>query len=434
MIIETFVYLQKYSSMDRNKLRIVINDQQEIRFNRDDVSRMRYVRMYNDKEIVVISGVRRCGKSTFLAELRSLLPEKHFYLNFDDDRLMRFTVEDFQPLLELFMMNYGDQKTCYFDEIQNVEGWERFVNRLYEAGYKIYITGSNAKMLSRELGTYLTGRFYRTEIFPFSYREFLDFKKVKVTDEMIFSTRGKAKLYTLYNEYFNNGGFPAFLKSGNNQYLKSLYESIIYKDVLVRNKLTNEKEILELVYFLVTNVAKTFSYNSLAQIIGVSSSSTVKSYLEYLQDTYLIFLVPKFDFSLKKQIQNAKKVYFIDNAMVKQLGFRFSEDSGRMLENMVYIELRRRQKEVFYHRMKKECDFVIREGATITEAYQVTNIFENISSKKRELEGLYEAIQVYNLDVGYILTDDEETEFEYKGKKIKVMMVWRWMLGVYNEN
>jgi len=425
--------LQKYYSMDRNKLRIVINDQQKIRFDRNDVSRMRYVRMYNDKEIVVISGVRRCGKSTFLAELRTFLPEKHFYLNFDDDRLMRFTVEDFQPLLELFIMNYGDQKTCYFDEIQNIKGWERFVNRLYEAGYKIYITGSNAKMLSRELGTFLTGRYYRTEIFPFSYYEFLDYNKVKVTNEMIFSTKGKAKLYILFNDYFNNGGFPAFLKSKNDQYLKSLYESIIYKDVLVRNKLTNEKEILELVYYLVTNVAKTFSYNSLAQIIGVSSASTVKSYLEYLQDTYLIFLVPKFDFSVKKQIQNAKKVYFIDNAMVQQLGFRFSEDSGRMLENMVYIELRRQQKEVFYHRLKKECDFVVREGALITEAYQVTFVFENASSRQCELDGLYEAMQTYNLDIGYILTDDEEMEFEYKGKKIKVMMVWRWMLGVYNE-
>lgn len=419
--------------MDRNILKIVINDQQEIRFRKEHVSRMRYVKMYNDKEIVVISGVRRCGKSTFLGELRASLPEKHFYLNFDDDRLMRFTVEDFQPLLELFIMNYGDQKICYFDEIQNIEGWERFVNRLYESGYKIYITGSNAKMLSRELGTFLTGRYYRTELYPFSFYEYLDYQKVKVTDEMIYSTKGKAKLYTLFNDYFDNGGFPAYLESKNDQYLKSLYESVIYKDVLVRNKLTNEKEVLELVYFLVTNVAKTFSYNSLAQIIGVSSASTVKNYLDFLQDTYLIFLVPKFDFSLKKQIQNAKKVYFIDNAMVRQLGFRFSDDSGRMLENMVYIELRRQQKEVFYHKNKKECDFLVREGAVITEAYQVTYVFENLSSRQRELDGLYEALQMYNLEVGYILTDDEETELVYKGKKIKVMMVWRWMLGVYND-
>lgn len=419
--------------MERNDIKVVIFDQQDIGFDRDDVSRMKYVEMYDDKEIVVISGVRRCGKSTFLNELRKILPEKNYYLNFDDDRLMHFSVDDFQALLELFIMNFGEQKTCYFDEIQNVEGWERFVNRLYEAGYKIFITGSNAKMLSRELGTFLTGRYYRTEIFPFSFSEYLDFKKVKLDSKMIFSTKGKARLYTLFNDYFNNGGFPAYIESKNPQYLKSLYESIIYKDVLVRNKLTNEKQILELVYYLVTNVAKTVSFNNLADVIGVGSSTTVKNYIEFLQDTYLLFMVPKFDYSLKKQIQNPKKVYFIDNAMVKQLGFRFSEDSGRMLENMVYIELRRRQKEVYYHRGKYECDFVVREGATITEAYQVTFVFENAETRKRELNGLLDALNAYNLDKGYILTDDEEAEFEENGKKIKVMMAWRWMLGVYDD-
>ncbi len=267
-----------------------------------------------------------------------------------------------------------DEKDYYFnfDEIQNVAGWERFVRRLHDHKNKVYITGSNASMLSREPGTHLSGRYCQQELFPFSFAEYLAFREREIPQKSFFSTEEKVQLHSDFISYFSKGGFPAYLQSGNNQYLKSLYERILYRDVMVRNGLTNEKEMLELVHFLASNTSKLFSYNSLTRVIGVKNATTVKSYLSFLENTYLLFLVNKYDFSVKKQMQNPKKTYFIDLGLVRELGFHHSEDNGRLLENLVFIELKRRGKEVYYHARKHECDFVIKEKNSIVEAIQVS--------------------------------------------------------------
>ena len=412
--------------MQKDTLVQIIVDQQNFHFKQNDLPR--YKVLSNDKEIVVLSGVRRCGKSTLLQEIRDNNKESDYYLNFDDERLLNFTVEDFQLLYEVFIEYFGKQSIFYFDEIQNIKGWERFVRRLYDYGNKVYVTGSNASMLSKELGTHLTGRYYQFELFPFSFKEFLDLKEYKYSKQSAISTQGKAELKGLFNKYFMKGGFPAYLQSENKHYLKSLYESILYRDVMVRNGLTNEKELLELIYFIASNISKLVSYNSLSKVIGVKNATTVKNYLTYLQNTYFIFLVNKYDVSLKKQLHNPKKSYFIDIGLVRELGFHHSEDNGRLLENIVFIELKRRAKEIFYHKQKKECDFVVKEKNKIVEAIQVSWSIHNSETRKREVEGLLDALKIYNLSDGLILTDSEEDKFIVDSFNITVKPVWKWLL------
>lgn len=414
--------------MDRQTLISIILDQKEYYNNIQFIPRLENLNISFGKEITVISGIRRCGKSTLLQEIRLKNDESDYFLNFDDERLIQFKVEDFQRLYEVFIELFGEQSTFYFDEIQNIPNWERFVRRLYDSGKKVYITGSNASMLSRELGTHLTGRYIQYELFPFSFKEFLAFNNISYNKDDLFTTSGKSKLKKWFNNYFKWGGFPEYLQSKNREYLKSLYESILYRDVLVRNKLTNEKEILELMYYLSSNVARLSSYNSLKKIIGVKNASTVKKYLEFLQNTYLIFLVNKFDFSLKKQLQNPKKFYLIDNALTNELGFHTSSDNGYLLENLVFIELKRRRKQVYYFKNNFECDFLIREKNKISMAIQVTWSIENAQTREREINGLLKAMELFNLDGGIILTENSSEEVKINNKTISIRPVWQWLL------
>lgn len=412
--------------ISKREISQIIADQQMLGFNPGDLPRLESG--FTDQEITVISGVRRCGKSTLLHEIRANNTEKDYYFNFDDERLIHFTADDFQLLYEVFIELFGKQTTFYFDEIQNVAGWERFVRRLHDYKNKVYVAGSNASMLSRDLGTHLTGRYCQKELFPFSFAEFLEFQSGEIPLKSFFSTEEKVQLHGKFLKYFQQGGFPAYLQSGNSQYLKGLYESIIYRDVMVRNSLTNEKEILELVHYAASNTSRLFSYNSLTKVVGVKNATTVKNYLSFLEDTYLNFLVSKYDFSVKKQIQNPKKIYFIDLGVVRELGFHHSEDNGRLLENLVFIELKRRGKEIYYHAQKHECDFLIKEKNRIKEAIQVSWSIHNPATREREIAGLIEALTHHSLKGGLILTDDEEDEFVIKGFKIKVMPTWKWLL------
>ncbi|KAF0237586.1 MAG: hypothetical protein FD181_1824 [Prolixibacteraceae bacterium] len=409
-------------------LKSILFDQQKLGWNTRNVRRDFSPAYLYNQEIVVITGIRRCGKSTLLQQIRSEQSEKDYFINFDDERLIQFRVEDFQILYETFIELFGVQKTFYFDEIQNIAGWERFVRRLHDYGNKVFITGSNANMLSRELGTHLTGRYVSHELYPFSFREFLEYKgKVPLPSE-IYSTEGKSEIKALFSQYFSVGGFPVFLENQNDNYIKSLYENILYRDVMVRNNLTNEKEIMELVYYLASNVSRLSSFNSLAKTIGVKNASTVSNYLQFIQNTYLIFQINKFDFSLKKQIQNTKKTYFIDQALITRLGFLFSEEKGRLLENIVFVELKRRGHEVYYFSAKNECDFLIRRGNQITTAIQVCFSFDTQETKTREINGIREAMKTYSLSEGLILTNDTEEEITSDSQTIRVVPVWKWAL------
>jgi predicted AAA+ superfamily ATPase len=413
--------------MQKSMLQAVISDQKALKWVPTAIERQ-HVSIVEDDSVVVISGIRRCGKSTLLQAIRSKNKEQDYYLNFDDDRLIQFKVEDFQLLLELFGERYGKQTTFYFDEIQNIIGWERFVRRLHDYGNKVYITGSNASMLSKELGTHLTGRYQQVELYPFSFLEYLTLNQIEPNSLDRFNTDDKALLKASFNDYFKLGGFPAFLKSKNPEYLKSLYESVLYRDVMVRNGITNEQELLELMFFVTSNTSKLISYNSLAKVIGVKNATTVKQYLGFLQDAYMLSLVSKYDTSVKKQLHNPKKVYGIDLGLMRQLSFQHSENQGRLLENLVFLELKRQNKTVYYHHSKSECDFVIKEKNSITQAIQVCWSLYDDHTKQREINGLLEAMSAYQLKEGFILTEDESDRLEVDDKIINIMPVWLWLL------
>ena len=380
-------------------------------------------------EILIITGIRRCGKSVLLQQMRRKLSEQDFFFNFDDERLVNFTVFDFQTLQECFFELFGEQHTYYFDEIQNVKGWETFVRRLYNEGNKVIVTGSNARMLSRELGTHLTGRYIAVEIFPFSFQEYLQLANIQVAPKDYYLTSKRSILLGQFKEYMEKGGFPKYLQAPSALYLSSLYDSVVFRDVMARNGLTNGKEMQELVFYLASNATKRITYSSLGKIVGIRHSETVKNYLEYIEQTYMIFQLMKYSPSVKVQMLNPKKIYFVDNAIVSRIGFNATENMGAKLENMVFIELKRRGYDVFYHADKKECDFMVREGMSIKEAYQVTIAMNGEKTRKREIAGLAEAMDAYGLTEGYILTMEEKEDLQIDGKTIHILPTWEWMLG-----
>src|SRR4030042_6924163 len=381
------------------------------------------------KQIQIVTGIRRCGKSTLLKQLSEKL-DSFYYLNFDDERLLKFSVEDFDSLLILWKKLYKS-KTIILDEIQNVKNWERFIRRIYDEDYKIILTGSNAKLLSGDLSTHLTGRHIKLELYPFSFSEYLRFKnfdsdKWKTTDHL-------AKLLKLTDEYVENGGFPEYVIFGDVDYLKRIFEDILYKDLIVRFKIREIKSFRELANYLFTNFTSEISYNSLQRALNFKSVVSVKNYIGHLQESYLLHELYKYDYSLKKQIIYNKKIYSIDNGLRNQVSFRFSEDSGKLLENTVFLQLKRSGKEVYYYKNKRECDFLIKQKTKIVEAIQVTDVL-SAANRERELNGLIAAMESFNLKKGLIITRNQEEKFRSQGREIRVLPIYKWLLDKKTKN
>lgn len=380
--------------------------------------------------IVVIIGVRRCGKSSVLQMIRNQSSERDFFISFDDDRLVTFEVDDFQRLLECLIELYGPQKTIYLDEIQLIPGWERFVRRLHDAEYKIYITGSNAHLFSKELGTRLTGRYIEVEMYPFSFREFVLLKTLQLPKKNM-TTNEVAQMKQLFSSYMREGGLPEYLKYQLSGYLHTLFENVLYKDIITRYNISSERVIKQLAHYLASNIAKDTSYSGLAKMLN-SNAVTISDYCQYFETSYLFFSINRFSASLKRQLGYHKKTYSIDTALAQTIGFRLSEDMGRMLENIVYLELKRHRYEIYFYREKKECDFIVKANHEITMAIQVTMSLSNPETKARELAGLLEAMRQHKLNQGLILTEDETDEFEHNihdvDYKIYVKPVWRWLI------
>ena len=383
-------------------------------------------------EVLVISGVRRCGKSVLLQQIRAGQKEQDYCLCFDDDRLLHFEVSDFQLMCDVFAEDFGMQNTFYLDEVQLIEGWERFVDRLYSHHNKVFITGSNAHLLSKELGTLLTGRHLTQELWPMSFMEYLELRNEEWQKSDLFTTAGKARLVNLQNAYLHEGGFPQYLQTKNPRYLKELYNDIIYRDIVARHKLTSDRQIREMTYYLASNFTRRFTYLSVAKATGIKSSETVQDYIRYLEEAYLVGVLTKYDYKVGEQIKSPKKIYFIDNGLVAQIGFSFSGNMGPRLENAVYVELRRQDKEVFYYQDKWECDFVARENGRITKAIQVTVSMADANTRQRELNGLAAAMDAFDLKEGVIITMDESEELTLDdGRLVHVLPYYRW---IYEEN
>ena len=415
--------------MNKDLLRLVIYEQREhtvpLGIKRDIDSRL-----IECPEILIITGVRRCGKSVLMQQIRSRQTEKDYYLNFDDERLINFNVEDFQMLTEVFAENFGRQKTFYLDKIQNVKGWERFVSRLYNEGCKVFITGSNARLLSRELGTHLTGRHVSWELYPFSFQEYLSFNDIKIRREDFHTTQGKALIARQLQDFLKKGGFPQYIRSGNDNYLFSLYTDIIYKDIIVRNNINQEQAVKEMMYYLASNATHRYTYNSVAKAVNLKSPDTVKSYIGFIEDTYLIRQINKYDHSAGIQTRSPKKIYFIDNAIIHKIGFNATENLGNSLENAVAVELMRRHQEFYYFEDKQECDFIVRRQGSVTQAIQVTVSLQNERTRDREIKGLLAAMDCFRLSEGTIVTLDEQSEWTTEsGRHVRVLPLWRWLLS-----
>ena len=367
---------------------------------------------------LVISGVRRCGKSTLLLQLIKKR-RSFYYFNFEDPRTAAFEVSDFQKLNDVFIEEYGKSDCYFFDEIQNAQKWELFVRQMLDKKMHFVLTGSNALLLSKELGTRLTGRHLRFELFPFSFSEFL---KLTISKPGVKS----------FESYLNIGGFPQYLKDKKDEILHELLNDIIARDIVIRHKIRNPNLVKEIVIYLLTNIGKEFSYRSLKETFGIGSVNTVIFFVSCFEDSYLLFTVPRFSHSLKSQIKNPKKIYAVDNGLAAVNSASFSEDKGRMLENIVFLHLRKRYKNIFYFREKHECDFLVKEKGKIIDAIQVC--FElNDDNKDREIKGVVEALEKLKLEKGLILTFNQEDELSIANKKIKIKPVWKWLID-YNDD
>lgn len=361
----------------------------------------------------VISGIRRCGKSVFLHQIKKKL-NNWAYFNFEDTRLSNFKIDDFEKLDLSLTEVYGKIDIYLFDEIQNIDKWEIYIRQLLDKKKKVILTGSNASMLSRELGTRLTGRYIRKEMFPFSFNEYLKLNKDKPSLKSIES-------------YLEKGGFPEFLKFKNEDQLQELLINIIDNDIVVRHNLKNSKIVKNLAIYLFSNIGKEYSYNNLKKLFNLGSINTLISFISYFEDCYLLFSINRFDYSIKKQIISPKKIYAIDNGLAKANSLSFSKDLGRMLENMVFINLRKKHENIFYYKDDEfECDFIIKEKESITKAIQVC-LELNSENKKREISGLIKALSVFNLKEGIIITKDIDDIILQDEYNIKVVPIWKWL-------
>lgn len=407
---------------------VALKQQKELSIRQDFIRREvldKILHWFDDDRIIILTGVRRCGKSTLLKQIMAK-KSKWCYINFEDERLLDFRAQDFEMLNEVLVELYGSSSTYFFDEIQNVEKFETFVRRLQDEKKKVIITGSNALLLSKEFGTRLTGRYKSFEVYPFSFKEFLVFKKVAIKKNDFYNIEKKVSLLRLFEEYVLSGGLPEYLKNHDEDYVRTVYENILYKDVITRYSVKREKIIKELVNILATNATLQFTYNSLKKTLGLSNAITVKEYISYLSNSYLFFELLKFSQSIKQQLGSPRKVYLIDSAFNKVCGLNFTPNKGRNLENAVFIELKKEGKELYYYSDKNECDFVIKEGIKVTKAIQVCYALDSIN-REREIRGLSEAMNYFKLKEGIILTFEQTEELKIEGKKIKILPVFRWM-------
>ena len=388
------------------------------------------IKKFNDNLVNVIIGPRRAGKSFFAVHILNKLG-KFGYVNFDDEKLVE--IKDYDEIISMINSLYNHPKYILFDEIQNLERWELFVNRIQRQGHNLVITGSNSNLLSRELSTHLTGRHSLTSIFPFSFKEFLKLENKELTKSEI-----KEKLFY----YANYGGYPEPIvkKMDSKEYLSTLFSSIIYKDIIKRFKIRYPQAIEDLAVYLISNTANEFSYNSLSKITKCKSVHTIEKYLSYLQEAFIFFKLEKFSFKVKEQISSNKKIYCIDNGFINAKAFKFSQDMGKLYENLVAISLKKLEMNgfinIYYWKnvQQEEVDFIVKEGLKIRELIQVCYNTTDIKTKERETRALIKASKELKCNNLIVITEDYEKEenIEWFGTKrmIKFIPLWKWLSNI----
>lgn len=386
-------------------------------------------------KIITVSGSRRSGKTFYFYQiiknlLKEIPYERIVYINFEDDRILPINVEDLDCILESYYELYPENKKeeiyLFFDEIQNINNWEIYIRRIYDKEkVRIFVTGSNSRMLSKDIATSLRGRTLTFNIFPLSFKEFLNFNDVNLNKNFEYST-DRFKIKKLFDDYLNFGGFPEVVNEKNNleeDILRNYFDVMIYRDIVERFSVRNITLLKELSKFILTNISSPFSinayYTSMRQKMAVSKE-TLFEYTYYLEESGMIFLVPLFTYSLKRQQTNPKKVYCIDNGLRNAVSFLFSKDEGKLAENIVFLELKRKNNEIFYWKNGGEVDFIVKNGKKIS----AINVTYSNNINKREKDSLLEFKEKFKPDKILIITKD----IDEKEGDIIYLPLWKWLL------
>jgi len=363
---------------------------------------------------LIISGVRRCGKSTLLMQMmQGMEDETVLYLNFESPQLYEFSLSDFSRLDH--MITQKGVNTLFFDELQLVEGWEIYVRQKLDEGFKVIITGSNASLLSKELGTKLTGRHITQELFPFSYSEFLSFRSLTPSAESL-------------RTYMLTGGFPEFVKSGDEEQLATLFDDVLIRDIVTRYGIKDIKSLQRLASYLFSNIGNRVTATRLKQALSIGATSTILTWFSHLELSYLLSFLPMFSHSTKAQLINARKVYAIDTGLAEVISNTMTEDAGRKLENLIFLHLRRKYTELYYFDDKGECDFIAMNHGAVTELVQVCYELTP-DNLKRELNGLLIAMRFFNHPNATIVTFASTDFIEKDGFEIAVIPAYKYLLN-----
>jgi len=397
----------------------------------------------------VCIGVRRSGKSTFMFQLMKKLQDTGvarqniLYLNFFDDRLHSLQHDNLGVILEAYFSLYPEKKNaekvyCFFDEIQVVPGWEPFVDRLMSMEKcEVYITGSSAQMLSREIATQMRGRALSWEMFPFSFREFLDYKGIESDGPL--STKKRLTVQKAFEEYWETGGFPEV--AGLNRMLRikthqEYFNAMLFRDLVERHDISHPKAVTDLAHWLVDNTGSLYSINNLTGYLKSlghkAPKPAVSDYLEWFEDAYVLFTVRIFDASLARANTNPKKIYCVDHALVTSISSGILVNSGHLLENLVFTALRRVTPDIFYYKTKagREVDFIAGRQGPSRRLVQVCESMADQQTRKRETTALAEAMTELKLSHGIIVTRNEEEQIQVDSGKIDVVPAWRFLLNM----
>lgn len=385
----------------------------------------------NSGKIITIIGARRAGKTYVLYQAMTKIKDitNIIYINFEDERL-EISAKEMNQILEAYFEMYPNKKEeelyFFFDEIQEITGWEKFIRRIYDTVSKnIFITGSSSKLLSKEIATSLRGRTITYEVFPLSFKEYLRFKN---TEEDIYSTKGKARMLASFDEYLQKGGFPELISMNQEIYEKSLgtyFEVMIYRDIIERYSITDPIPLKKFIKKLISNTAKEFTINKVFNSLkseGIKiSKDTIYKFLDYCNDAYLI--LPLTNFSETTAKRTIKKAYSIDTGLSSLISFALSKEKGRLFENIIFLELKRKEKEIYYYKGKSECDFIIKNRENTIQAIQACCELTT-DNQQREINGLKEAMNRFKLQEGLILTCSQEKTID----NIRVMPAYKWLM------
>jgi predicted AAA+ superfamily ATPase len=421
--------------MDTQTLKEILLDQQEELKDNDLttlISRYEEPRLHLDSRLAqVVIGVRRSGKSILCYKVLQQSGVNYAYVNYDDERLTTLTTEDLNTVLDVLYRIYGDFNHLFLDEIQNIEGWPLFVNRLLRKGMHVFLTGSNAKLLSNDLVTHLTGRHHKVELYPFS---FADYCKMKNVDTQSLTTKAKALRIKALEEYLQGGGFPElFYETDKREYIQGLLDSIIRKDIARRFKLRHVEVLRRMATYLSDHYCQEFVASKVASLFGISDH-TAENYYSYLKQAFLLIGVNRFSFKSAERVLN-EKVYVVDTAFATDKeGTLATENLGWRLENVVLVELLRRTKpefaDVFYYKNREsQVDFVVAKDGKVQELVQVSYDISHPKTERREVKGLKDASKAFGCNRMTLITLDSEKTISTENGTIQVVSAANWLIG-----